>query len=667
MRKKFLLLLYFLYSVSSSTFAQSADMGILYTIDDINTGKTKFKPSAVQCLLEPQIKQFEVKAEDQKYRQTCAIALCGAPWGQPSVYVDKQNLNSITISYVKTHMDKMKPKLKAALEAIREQKKVALQDAEKKLFSGDTFNFNPKSWENTDAFTEINTRAFEKYLKIQINKSAPVGKKISYQVVDDGTMDPGSIQGIREYKENLEAFKNSNPETLLGLDLLSKDEAKLFVKNQINSFEVIINKNSKSSGQNSANLERAKKSIKKLKSHLTLPVSDVRDYLLEAAIDLYETENVVSEVDPLFIGGSFQKACVSSACMSVYQNYFQSIKGKEIFDTYKKELDNPEQLERSITRCLANMIATEEKMSADFKAEELYRQVVPTMLNTVVAKFSEHTKKHFTNYFKNDLAVSAKSLTPKNATASILPLEQFDQMITDAANNPTTFQYDEATTLRELIRHADGEIPNPLATSSFCNSDSISIAWDAYMNVNRAEKIKKMYNTSTIHIPSKDTIHISPFTCNHTEPGKSIIAHELGHAISDGFLNGNASSKSAQTYLKLRNCVSKNHANSDSLLESSEFSFDGDYVKTEEDTADLLAFMAYKDSPVLFSCSLLKQSNGNKKFIDLFVAEDTESSHSPAFYRLMMESINKGVRLPPSCQIVIEKSKSLIGFQKCID
>lgn len=650
-----------------AALAQNLDAGLFYAIDDINSGKTKFNPSIAQCLTEAQLKEFEVAPEDMKYRQQCARALCGAPSVVPSVYVDKKNLSSYMTPALKYRIEELKPKLKAALEAIRKSKKAAIQDAEANLFKNGQFNFNPKSWENTDAFNEINMRTFEKYLKVEIDKNAPLGKKITYKIVNDGNMPANTLQGLADYKERLEKFKNSNPETLLKFDLLSKDEAKQFLKNQITSYEEALIKHSKKNASNRANNHSGKIGVKKLKDALAKPVTDTKDYIINLIADMYDVENSIYEVDPNFVGGSAQKACTTPNCMNAYQAYFQSINGKNLFENYKKGLDDPQALERSMTRCVANIIAAETMESSQVKSQKLFAEVLPTVLKNVVGNFSDQTKKHYTNYFNKQFAVSSKMISKGDLSNSATPLERYDQIFTSVAADPVASDYDEATTLREIIRHSDGEIPNPLASSQFCNSDPIANSWDSYFSVDRAKTILKMQGDANYSLPEKDTLYVSPFTCNHAAPGKSIVAHELGHAINEGFLKKKSSSHSAQIYMKLRKCVSSNHVLGQKAIDNPELSFQGDYLKTEEDTADLIAFMAYKNEQTPYTCSLLKQDDTNSKFIDLYLAEDEESIHSPSFYRLMMEAINKGIALPPSCQVVVDKSKSLIGFQKCLE
>ncbi len=663
--------LFFLILVTVSTLAQPGiDAGIFYTIDDINNGKIKFSTPVLQCLTEPQLIEFQVSAEDLKYRQQCARALCGSPSIVPSVYVDKKNISSYMTSSTKYKIDKIKPKLKAALESIRDQKKKTLADAEAKLLTNDKLNFNPRSWENTDTLLDINVRTFEKYLTINIDKNAPLGKKISYKITDPSSVPLEIREGLVEYKEQLETFKNSNPDTLVSLNLLSKNDFKDFLKVQISRYESVMSAEKDSALKNRNNYNLGIRGIKNLKKLLNTPVNNVRESLIEAMADLYDTEALVFEINPDFIGGSSQKACLTNGCQNAYQAYFKSINARNIIADYKKGLDDPKAMERSMSRCIAGMVAAESLLASQSKALTLYAETVPKVLTNVIGKFSDHTQKYYANYFKNDLDISAEAMTEKEVDGvRPPPLDQYEKAFDSIIQDPIKYSFDEAVTLKEIIRHAEGETPNPLASSQFCNSDPAGNAWDSYLSIDRATAILKAQEGASFRLPKKDTLYVSPFSCNHQSAGASVIAHELGHAINQGFLQKKASSHSTQIYMKLRKCVSSNYAKTQKPIEDSEFSFPGDYIKTEEDTADLIAFMA-GDKTVTqtpFACSLLKQDDSLTKFLDLYIHEDAESNHSPSFYRLLLEVINKNIPIPTSCQIVIDKSKELTGFQKCLE
>ena len=59
---------------------------------------------------------------------------------------------------------------------------------------------------------------------------------------------------------------------------------------------------------------------------------------------------------------------------------------------------------------------------------------------------------------------------------------------------------------------------------------------------------------------------------------------------------------------------------------------------------DKLGSMRSPSFVSFFTCSMLKPNDTETKFVDLFLAEDSENNHSSAFSRLMMEAINKGIK-----------------------
>lgn len=666
---KFLLVL-IIFSWSVFAFSKNPDIGLFYAIDDINRGVTKFTPP-LQCLTDPQMKEFEVAAEDMKYRQQCALALCGSPSVVPSVYVDKKNVSRYLTPAISKRLEVLKPKLRSALENIKEEKKRTLAVAEKEMLSSDgKLNFNPQKWTGTDALLDINQRTFDQYLQMHIDRNAQPGKRISYKIIDVKAVPANIIAGLNDYKEQLAKYKNSNPDTILKYDLVNETEARKLLREQIAQHEALLKRDAKNNNIRKLDeIVLAQKALDRLKTFANSPVNNVREFVLNSVNDQYDFDNAYSKINPNYVSGIFQTACMTTNCTKAYQAFFQSIDANKIITNYKKSLDDPAMISRSTTRCVANMIASESNDSSQARAKKLVAEVVPAVLKNFIDGYSEGTKKYYREYFAKELEVSSKRFSRSlDIEGFSLPLEKYDRLLSEAASEPMKKDFDEVTFLKEIIRHSEGDIPNPLADSNFCNDDPIANAWDSFISVDRAAYFQKLFGDSGYPIPKKDTVYVSPFSCNHATQGKSHVAHELGHAISSGFLNKKASSHSSQIFLKLRECISQNHSNGRKAIENEEINFPGDYMKTEEDTADAVAFSAYKNESQLSSCSLLKQDENNTKFLDLYVAEDDgESSHSNSFYRLMMEAINKGIALPPSCQVVVEKSKGLIGFKKCIE
>ena len=161
-------------------------------------------------------------------------------------------------------------------------------------------------------------------------------------------------------------------------------------------------------------------------------------------------------------------------------------------------------------------------------------------------------------------------------------------------------------------------------------------------------------------------IIVSPYSCEHHHSGKEILGHEFGHAVS--YIIGNTEGMSEETkknHIKLRDCSGSETASIKKEVEiGDEFipSFPGDYLTTEEDTADLLGFSLSDSKDHFVGCSLITDGTN---YSNISINADDESPHSPAVVRLMLELQYKNpAKINAACAEVIKRSKSKIN-NKC--
>ena len=161
-------------------------------------------------------------------------------------------------------------------------------------------------------------------------------------------------------------------------------------------------------------------------------------------------------------------------------------------------------------------------------------------------------------------------------------------------------------------------------------------------------------------------IIVSPFSCEHHLSGKEILGHEFGHAIS--YIIGNTEGMSDETkksHIKLRACSGSEIASIKAEVETDESipSFAGDYLTTEEDTADLLGFSLSKNIDQFVGCTLITDGD-NYSYLSMIA--DDKSPHTPPIVRLMIELQYKNpAKINGACAEVIKRSKSKIN-NKCL-
>ena len=166
---------------------------------------------------------------------------------------------------------------------------------------------------------------------------------------------------------------------------------------------------------------------------------------------------------------------------------------------------------------------------------------------------------------------------------------------------------------------------------------------------------------------------VSLFSCTFHEYGKQILAHEFGHALSSWFKkndiksneNVKASEVSYTQYTTLRRCATNRYETE----ERSGYVWSNDKFRTEEDTADLIAHLAFPDESTLVMCSLLKTSTDGLKYQDESIAiinPEDDDTHSARLLRVIIEAIHKGKKLSSTCQQVVDTySKKGINFGPC--
>lgn len=178
----------------------------------------------------------------------------------------------------------------------------------------------------------------------------------------------------------------------------------------------------------------------------------------------------------------------------------------------------------------------------------------------------------------------------------------------------------------------------------------------------RCVSIKKSVSISDhVSYKKKDNtaeLVVSPFSCEHVHLGKSIMAHELGHAVS--YFIANTPGMSTETkdgFKKLREC---SRAEKRSTKFPGLFSpYEGDKWTTEEDTADLFSHALSDDNDNLMACALTAPDG--EKYTGLKMKKSFLDTHSAGIQRLMVELQYKNPgKITEACREVIKRSKAKI-------
>jgi hypothetical protein len=165
---------------------------------------------------------------------------------------------------------------------------------------------------------------------------------------------------------------------------------------------------------------------------------------------------------------------------------------------------------------------------------------------------------------------------------------------------------------------------------------------------------------SVIYDPSnqQSTLNMSPFSCSHEEASETIVAHEIGHIISNFMNSSQVSSSSKKKFLEQRECVKKQGVTVPDIKKTK---FKKDFLTTEEDHADAIALSIQSPSSNL--CSFM--GSDGKQFLNLEFRLNHQSSHSPAILRVIRNFHLKGHKLPDTCRELATRGFPPTVFQHC--
>lgn len=357
-------------------------------------------------------------------------------------------------------------------------------------------------------------------------------------------------------------------------------------------------------------------------------------------------------------------SCSGDACKKAVQEQLEKQDLNDLISKLKKRNQEREKrIKERITYCKSELAinSLREYKKDDFK--KLIPEIKKNFLKNVFNSYSSDSTKAFKNYLENDLHLSAGIIKQD--------VQQYIDNVNDSYKSfkknslPENFtSYDNKKFIKTLLDYKNylGEI-DPLNSITICKDSLSFVAWDQYFSKNDAS----YFSDEEDIVTDKDNIMMSAFTCNNHAHGKGILAHEMGHALSSVFSTNRLSRDSYEKYRELRQCASTLYK----YKEEDEnqfyiFEHEGDNFKTEEDTADLISYMANPDKTALYGCSLLEPSTEETHYVKLDLSNsEIMDTHSSPLLRLLQEAIHKRISLPSTCQELINQNVDKFRFTSC--
>ncbi len=646
----------------STVFAQHFDPGVIHVLTKANKQSLISNSSKDACLsFSENANPFVVNSVDQRTLNECVLSLCGLPSENDSAYLTDSNFDEYVSPTIKKQLDTLSPKLNKAFDKIQKNNLEKAKTLEEKLLKENKLDLRPKEW--SDSFkSKISFELFSPHITTVIDLKKPLYERVAVKINSNEELTPEFRKNLATFAKDYERFIKYNSFEFQMRGLYSDDEKIQIVVDKIANLRKTIGSHVEVFSK--YDLEYFKKNLDKIENDLK-DNKQIEIPLTFLVLDSIE-RSVVSK-DSSIENNILPPACSDNdSCKNIFQEHFSKENVTEWLDSYKKNLKDPIVKEQSLNRCKAQIVSELSDSSNEVLAEKLLLDTKSMMDQNVFSKFSAHSKNILKSYFSTRIKRKSKKSTLLLTTQDPLKSTQqkVDKYLAEQSGIAESLK-DQENSLTMAIALSKNENLDPFFDESGPCSEDLSLnAWDMYLARDKMSLLPADKLSWFDRLSSSDHIYISPFSSQHENRGKSVVAHELGHAINHIFFTMKLSEKSARFYKSLRQCVTDNYVHF--KQGTSMFSSPEDGRTTEEDMADIFAYMAYPSKDDLFMCSLIKPSRDNKSYSNLEFISETNDPHSASLYRLIMEAINKDIDLPISCQKAIEPMKNQLRFKKCI-
>lgn len=657
MEKKLLISTIFTFAINGHVMAQAIDPLLLQGLDEINHQKVPIDYRRFGCEVQNFTAESKIKEEtvkDNKNISSCFLEMCGPP-GDDSAFVTDSNFEKYLSDDIKKKTDKLDPLMLKILSKVKDVQLSNVLEIEKNLLKDGDLDLHPEKW--SESFREnVSYEIFSPYLDIQINKSGSVDNRVKINTINTKGLSAEFAKKLEKYAKDYEVkFKNSYYE-FGKYNIYSSEEMNGLVSKRVSALKGNFSKLSPDE----------KKSYEK---ELEEGINKYEKYYVFASLGSLEKKMAKKFSDKTL---SYDSAiCEGESCKEIYQDFFKAKNVPQFVKGIKNDLNDPKAFTRATNKCKAQLVAKLNVRSDQEKAEKILKNIRGQVEKNILPKFSSTAQKEIKGYL-NNIKVETFHI---NSLLEQNPIESFEREAKHffgktnegLRENDKLFAEGEEDSLFKLMKLGqDSSSYDTFSTmGSPCITPHAKNAWDSYVSGDAIKYIPpELIPYVEKDFGDKGHIYISDFSVKNESSGKLIVAHELGHAISNVVKTGDMGLFGASSYKKMRECVTKNYVHFESF-EVGPRAQKGDGLQTEEDLADLIMAMTYPDEKVFATCALIEPSKDRKSYTASGAETDFGDSHSTPFIRLMMEAINKNMPLPSSCQSAMVPMKDVYKFKKC--
>jgi hypothetical protein len=575
----------------------------------------------------------------------CAIELCGKPTADNYFIINDENFEKYAKPDALKRYGEIESEVKELVQ--REIKSNSeLVTALKGQLNGQKLKIDFKEWDN-DAYDTLAEKFFDQYIDISINKSKKLADRITYKILLPSGASEVMKAALNNYASRLKFLALKKTSEGLKVGLYSNAEIQELMKSEWASFYKVYSEKLKA---NPEFMKPYQSFVETTKNNIETKIDGPTKYSeVFAYIDLFRNQYVTetTQTEPPSLN-----RCMDKACQKGIQEYLGKVNFKERLDSLTEENSSKDLVDDKLLSCRSEL-ASKNLLDDDLeKVAMMYKDVKARLLSKTAANFSDHSKAELSKYY-DQIHISLKSGSDNE-----------DKFINDIHKVYNTSkdeeeESDQKALILKLFEKSDynGDV-DPMGGTTYCTS-LFATVWDAF-----APKGDFSLEDASDADLAKDNLFLSKFSCTHVVAGKQVLAHELGHAMSNAFIQKKLSEQSLKDFLKLRTCANSHYKKPSVMSPDPNFMFPGDSFRTEEDTADLISYLAYADVG-LMECALLDRNAKGTAYTDLSVKNSMEADpHSSSMFRVLQEAVHKKKELPSSCKKVIEQNKD-IGFNLC--
>lgn len=628
-------------------------------------------PSINQCSDDPEYTKT-VKNEKDTLLQTCAIELCG----KPSEAVTGTLQDNTFEQYVEAGVIERFPEIENEIVELAkhtvEGNKKFIADLRGKLQNGKLdFKFN--EWK-PDQYSGFFSTVYGEHVDILINTKLPFEKRIKLKAIYPANASATFKKSLDSYIATKQKILMTDVKEGLYEGLYTKDESKQLFQTAWDKFYANYQEQLKTKPDL---LKYHKNELDELIEDSKNPTGDPYDTANSLTMIDYLSRAIVHENTGAYPPEPVLETCV--ACQPGVQEFLSNIDLTAKLNELEAANTDPKLISDKLLTCKSNLASKGMKASDAEAFLKLAPEIKKRFLKLGTKGFSAHSLSAFEEYLNESLHLSFElakeegqpvqefidgihasykaiqpANKPANANANTIP------NLFPGFNLPDFSESPEAMVKNLLDFNQYGIGVDAFNKSTFCDSDMSSTIWDAFYPQKHVTP-----EAGADMDPEKDNIQVSKFSCTHHSHGKGVFAHEMGHAMSFAFHEGKLSQESLVEFKKLRACANGHHKQPSEFSPYPDLTHEGDTLRTEEDTADLLSYMTFPDDEVIFECALLSTNAESTLYTQLSLDNPYKNdTHSAPLFRALQEAVHKGRTLPLSCAKIIQETTKY-GFEKC--